>query len=80
MTEIVRETLSEPVKEVSKESAGLLSKISVRDVLVFTFGVSVGWAMKHFRNKYLETKRKWLLRSLEKTNEGLGKSGKDTYS
>jgi len=66
----------------------------VRDVLVFTFGVSVGWAMKHFRNKYdlilvlkfdfkfryLETKRKWLLRSLENTNEGLGKSGKDTYS
>jgi len=30
--------------------------------------------------RYLETKRKWLLRSLEKTNEGLGKSGKDTYS
>ncbi|CAG5104007.1 Oidioi.mRNA.OKI2018_I69.chr1.g1042.t1.cds [Oikopleura dioica] len=78
MSEVVRDSLTEPLNEVSKESSSILSKVTVRDVLVFGVGFSVGWAFKHFRNKYLEMKRKWLLRSLEKTNEGLGKSGKDT--
>lgn len=90
MTEIVAIPVTEVIsvsKEISKESSSMfsLSRIGPRDVLFFSLGVSIGWGLKHLRNKYvfienswyLETKRRWLVRSLEKTNEGLGKSAKD---
>ena len=64
------ETIIEPVVEVTTKSA---LKLTPRDVVLFAIGVGTGWALKHYRNIYLEWKRKRLMTSLAKTDAALGR-------
>ena len=64
------ETIIEPVVEVTTKSA---LKVNPRDLFMLAIGVGTGWALKHYRNIYLEWKRKRLMASLAKTDAALGR-------
>jgi len=69
MSEIVEE-----VPKVADEAVRAVFKVTPRDVFMVTIGFGLGFTFKHYRNVYLEWKRKKLLASLEKANLALGKS------
>ena len=56
--------MSEIVEEVPKaanEVVGAVFKVTPRDVLMVTVGFGLGFTFKHYRNVYLEWKRKKLV-------------------
>jgi len=69
------ESIVEPVVEALAESPVAKSalKVTPRDILMLSIGVGCGWALKHYRNIYLEWKRKRLMASLAKTDAALGR-------
>jgi len=69
MSEIVEE-----IPKVADETVRAVFKVTPRDVVMVTIGFGLGFTFKHYRNVYLEWKRKKLLASLEKANLALGKS------
>ena len=56
--------MSEIVEEVPKaanEVVGAVFKVTPRDVFMVTIGFGLGFTFKHYRNVYLEWKRKKLV-------------------
>ena len=75
MSEVIAAvSIPEVTVEVAEKT---VMKVGPRDILFLLAGFGLGWGFKIMRNKYLDVKRKFLLKSLEKANKGLGKDATD---